>query len=50
MRRREERSCAGLLEVIKRKKGPYTHTHTHTTEGGIKSIKNWETEGKNKRY
>ena len=43
MRRREERSGAGLLEVIKRKKGPYTHTHNR---GGIKSIKNCETEGK----
>jgi hypothetical protein len=35
----ERKLCAGLLEVIKRKKGP--HTYTHTQPRGIKSIKNW---------
>lgn len=46
----ERKLCAGLLEVIKRKKGPHTHTHTHTTEGNKinKELGEWERKRKKK--
>jgi hypothetical protein len=46
----ERKLCAGLLEVIKRKKGP--HTYTHTTEGNKinKELGEWERKREKKGY